>query len=64
MSSSHSAYTEYDRVLNCISERLKSFDFESFDKKLRLNQMIEDEKPKVINHLTDISFDDLKNIKF
>lgn len=61
---SNSDYTEYDRVLNGISKRLQVFDFDSLDKKLRLEEMLVEQKPKEIRHLVDVSFDDIKNIKF
>lgn len=64
MTSANAEYTEYDRVLNMVADRLRTFDFENFDKKLRLSEMLAEEKPKQINHLVDISFDDIKNIKF
>ncbi len=64
MTSANTEYTEYDRVLNMISERLKTFDFDHFDQKLRLEEMLVEQKPKEIRHLVDVSFDDIMNIKF
>jgi hypothetical protein len=64
LSSSNADYTEYDRTLNAISRRLQSFDFEAFDKELKLKEMLTEQTPKAITHLTDVSFDDIKNIKF
>lgn len=57
-------YTEYDRVLNAISRRLQTFDFEAFDKELKLKELLTEQTPKAITHLTDVSFDDIRNIKF
>lgn len=64
LTTSNSDYTEYDRVLNGISKRLQVFDFDSLDKKLRLEEMLVEQKPKEIRHLVDVSFDDIMNIKF
>jgi hypothetical protein len=64
LTSANTEYTEYDRVLNMISERLKTFDFDHFDQKLRLEEMLVEQKPKEIRHLVDVSFDDIENIKF
>jgi hypothetical protein len=64
LTSANTEFTEYDRVLNMISERLKTFDFDHFDQKLRLEEMLVEQKPKEIRHLVDVSFDDIENIKF
>jgi len=64
LSSANTDYTEYDRALNAISRRLQSFDFEAFDKELKLKEMLTEQTPKAITHLTDVSFDDIRNIKF
>ena len=64
MSSSNTYHTEYDRVLNGICERFKTFDFDAFDKNLRIKEMLASDKPKTITYLEEISFDDIKNIKF
>lgn len=64
LTSANTEYTEYDRVLNMISERLKTFDFDHFDQKLRLEEMLVEQKPKEIRQLVDVSFDDIENIKF
>ena len=64
LTSANTEYTEYDRVLNMVSERLKTFDFNHFDKKLRLEEMLVEQKPKEIRHVVDVSFDDIVNIKF
>ena len=64
MTSANNEYTEYDRVLNMVAERLKTFDFDHFDQKLRLQEMLVEQKPKEIRHVVDVSFDDIMNIKF
>lgn len=64
MTSANNEYTEYDRVLNMVAERLRTFDFDHFDQKLRLEEMLVEQKPKEIKHLLDVSFDDIMNIKF
>jgi hypothetical protein len=64
LTSANTEFTEYDRVLNMVSERLKTFDFDHFDQKLRLEEMLVEQKPKEIRHLVDVSFDDIENIKF
>lgn len=64
MTSSNADYTEYDRALNAVSRRLQTFDFEAFDKELKLKEILTEQTPKAITHLTDVSFDDIKNIKF
>ena len=64
LTSANPDYTEYDRALNAISRRLQTFDFEAFDKELKLKELLTEQTPKVITHLTDVSFDDIRNIKF
>ena len=64
LTSANPDHTEYDRVLNMIGERLKTFDFDHFDQKLRLEEMLVEQKPKEIRQLVDVSFDDIENIKF
>lgn len=64
MTSANNEYTEYDRVLNMVAERLQTFDFDNFDKKLQLEEMLVEQKPKEIRHIVDVSFDDIVNIKF
>lgn len=64
LTSANTEYTEYDRILNLVGERLKTFDFDHFDQKLRLEEMLVEQKPKEIRHLVDVSFDDIMNIKF
>ena len=64
LTSQNTEYTEYDRVLNAISRRLQTFDFETFDKELKLKEMLTEKTPKEVKYLTDVSFDDIKNIKF
>lgn len=64
LTSANIEYTEYDRVLNMVAERLKTFDFDHFDQKLRLQEMLVEQKPKEIRHVVDVSFDDIMNIKF
>lgn len=64
LTSANPDYTEYDRALNAISRRLQVFDFEAFDKELRLKEILTEQTPKDITHLADVSFDDIKNIKF
>jgi hypothetical protein len=57
-------YYRYVHSMSYLAKYLETFDFETFNKTLELEKFIETNQPKPIESLSDINFDDIKNIKF
>lgn len=59
-----SSYYRYSLTLTELKQYLDNFNFNEFNKKLELEKFVQTNDYKPINHLSDISFDDIKKIKF
>ena len=57
-------YYRYVPSMTYLAKYLETFDFEAFNKTLELEKLIEINQPKRIESLSDIKFDDIRNIKF
>jgi hypothetical protein len=57
-------YYRYVPSMTYLAKYLETFDFEAFNKTLELEKFIETNQPKPIESLSDINFDDIRNIKF
>ena len=57
-------YYRYVPSMTYLAKYLETFDFEAFNKTLELEKLIETNEPKPIESLSDINFDDIRNIKF
>ena len=57
-------YYRYVPSMSYLAKYLETFDFEAFNKTLELEKLIEINQPKRIESLSDINFDDIRNIKF
>ncbi len=57
-------YYRYVPSMTYLAKYLETFDFEAFNKTLELEKFIETNKTKTIESLSDINFDDIRNIKF
>jgi hypothetical protein len=57
-------YYRYVPSMTYLAKYLETFDFEAFNKTLELEKLIETNETKPIESLSDINFDDIRNIKF
>jgi hypothetical protein len=57
-------YYRYLPSMTYLAKYLETFDFVSFNKTLELEKFIETNDSKPIESLSDINFDDIRNIKF
>ena len=57
-------YYRYIPSMTYLAKYLETFDFEAFNKTLELEKLIETNETKPIESLSDINFDDIRNIKF